>query len=302
MDLQEFFKNKGVIRNGLLLARAAPKWAGYGLAKSVGRMIARRKPGVYWQLRDNLAHIPGTNDEPGQLDRITRRAFINAGRFYYDFYHAIGLPPDHIRELIQIPEIVFEHIDRIQSSGRGVQLAGIHLSNFDLGSISLTAHGLEIQALSAANPNEGYEYQNELRKKYGFIATPINPSTLKTAIRRLRDGGIIAVGLDWPQPDETCLTEVFGKPAYVPLGTARLALLSDAVTIILAFYYDKRLGYQLHVSDPIEVIRTGDKQEDIRINTAAYMRVFESIVSKHPEQWMMYHRFWADKATQGGEA
>ncbi|MEJ2757745.1 MAG: hypothetical protein P8046_04605 [Anaerolineales bacterium] len=302
MDLQDFFKNKDVIRNGLTLAKASPKWLGYGVAKTVGRMIAQRKPNVYWQMRDNISHIPGTNDEPGKLDKITRRAFINAGRFYYDYYHVIGMPPNHICEVIHIPDIVFEHIDRIQSSGRGVQLAGIHLSNFDLGSISLTAHGLKIQALSAANPNEGYEYQNELRKKYGFIATPINPSTLKDAIKKLRNGGIIAGGLDWPQPEETHLTKVFGKPAYVPLGTARLALLSDAVTIILAFYYDKYKGYQLHVADPIEVIRTGNKQEDIRVNTAAYMRVFESIVSQHPEQWMMFHKFWADTPAMGVES
>lgn len=298
MDLQEFFKHKSVIRNGLLLARAAPKWAGYGLAKHVGRMIANRKPAVYWQVRDNIAHLPGTNDTPGKLDKITRRAFINAGRYYYDYYHSIGLPPEEIQKKIVIPDEVFEQIKDIQRSGRGVQLAGIHMSNFDLGSVILASHGLHIQALSAANPNEGYEYQNELRKRYGFIATPINPGSLKTAIQRLKDGGIVAVGLDWPQHDETTLTEVFGKPAYVPLGTARLALLTDAVTLILAFYSDSRRGYRVSISDPIEVIRTGNKREDIHANTAAYMRVFESVVSQHPDQWMMFHKFWADEAEQ----
>lgn len=265
-------------------------------------MIANRKPAVYWQLRDNIAHIPGTNDEPGKLDKITRQAFINAGKFYYDYYHAVGLPPKDIQKKIVIPDIVFERIKEIQSSGRGVQLAGIHLSNFDLGAIILASHGLHIQALSAANPNEGYEYQNELRLRYGFMATPINPGSLKTAIHRLQDGGIIAVGLDWPQPDEAILTEVFGKPAYVPLGTARLALLSDAATLILAFYYDKKKGYLMHVSEPFEVIRTGNKQDDIRVNTEAYMRFFESVVSQHPDQWMMFHKFWADTPIQGTEA
>lgn len=284
-----------------MLAKAMPKWAGYGFAKQVGRMIANQKPAVYWQMRKNIAHIPGTNEEPGQLDKITRQAFINAGKFYYDYYHSIGLPPDKIQKQIPIPDELFERIEQIQSSGRGVQLAGIHLSNFDLGSIILASHGLHIQALSAADPNEGYEYQNELRLRYGFMATPINPGSLKTAIRRLREGGIVAVGLDWPQPDETCLTEVFGKPAYVPLGTARLALLSDAVTLILAFYFDSRNNYRLHFSDPIEVIRTGNKQEDICVNTAAYMGYFESIVSQYPDQWMMFHKFWADEPSVEAE-
>ena len=301
MDLQNFFKNKSVIRTGLLAARAAPRWAGYGLAERVGKMIERQKPAVYWQLRENISHIPGTDDEPGKLDSLTRQAFINAGRYYYDFYNSIGLPPEAIREKVDVPYVVFEEIEKARSAGRGIQLSGIHLSNFDLGSISLAAHGLTIHGLSAANPNEAYEFQNEIRKKYGFIATPIDASTLRSAIKRLKDGGIVAGAIDWPHPEEPTVTEVFGKPAYVPLGTAKLALLTNAVTLILAFYEESPGCYKMHVSKPLDPIRTGKKQEDILANTRAYMRVFETFVSQYPAQWMMFHKFWANGAPEEKE-
>ena len=91
------------------------------------------------------------------------------------------------------------------------------------------------------------------------------------------------------------LTEVFGKPAYIPTGTARLALLSNAVTIIIGFYMDENFQNRLMYSDPIEVIRTGNKEEDIKRNTEKYMEIFEDFVQQYPDQWLMYHKFWADE-------
>ena len=216
------------------------------------------------------------------------------GKCYYDFYHVIGKTPEEVVKHVNIPARLFEEVDRIQAEGRGVLIAGMHMSNFDLGSICLSANGLVIQGLSAANPNQGYQFQNELRKKYGFRTTPIDPKTLREAIRNLKNGGIVATGLDWPQPDETELTEVFGKPAYIPLGTARLAMMANAVTIIVAFYKDSRPGYQMHMSEPMDVIRSGNKSEDIRLNTRQYMKFLEKILSQHPDQWMMFHSIWAE--------
>jgi KDO2-lipid IV(A) lauroyltransferase len=298
MDLQDFFKQKNVILTGMALARLSPRQVGYSVAELAGNRIADEKPRVYWQMRENISHIPGTTDPPEKLDELTRRAFINAGKYYYDFYNIVGRPVEVVCNRVEIEDHVLDTINAVLESGRGVQLAGIHMSNFDLGTISLCAHGLDIMALSAADPNDAYKVQNELRAKYGFSATPINPASLREAINRLRSGQIIATGLDWPHHEETQLTEVFGKPAFLPLGTARLALLGDALTFVIAFYSDENMTYRMHISEPLEVIRTGNKENDIRLNTQAYVRVMESFLIQHPDQWMMYHKFWADDQTE----
>ena len=169
------------------------------------------------------------------------------------------------------------------------------MSNFDLGAMSLAAHGYEIQALSVANPGEGYQLQNQLREEYGFIVTPITPTSLRQGIRRLKKGGVVAVGLDWPHPEENHHTEVFGKPAYVPLGTARLALISDCLTIVVAFCADEKHGYSMYASEPLEAIRTGDREEEITLNTQKYMEIYEKIAGEHPAQWMMFRQFWVSE-------
>ena len=294
MDLREFFKDDKVVRTGMWLARLTPRKVGYHVAKIAGNRIADSKSAVYQQLRENLSHIPRTDDQPGKLDELARRAFINAGKVYYDFYHSVGKPPSEIIKKVNIPDKLLEDVAEIQAEGRGVLLAGIHLSNFDLGSLCLSSLGLEIQGLSAANPNDGYMFQNEIRMKYGFHATPINPKSLRKAITNLKQGKIVGTGLDWPHHEVEELTEVFGKPAYVPLGTARLAMMTNAVTIIIAFYKDSLPEYQLFFSEPMDVIQTGTKQEQIRSNTRMYMEYFEKYVSLKPDQWMMYHKFWAN--------
>lgn len=293
MDLQEFFQKPATIYTGLGLARMIPKPVGENLANLVGTWIADQKPRIYRQLVQNLSHIPSVNTSTEHLEETALKNVIHMSRFYLEFYRLIGRPLKALQENVHIPPEFYEMVAEIRKTGRGVQLAGMHLGNFDLVMLVLASEIQNVQALSAAAPNEGYQVHNELRARYGIEVTPINSNSLRQAIRKLQEGGVVAVGVDWPHPEETTLTEVFGKPAFIPLGTARLALLSDAVTLILATYADQDGTHRLLYSEPLEVIRTGDKSNDIIQNTREYIRVFEEFVSRYPEQWIMHHPFWA---------
>jgi KDO2-lipid IV(A) lauroyltransferase len=294
MDLQEFLKQRWVIIAVLGIVRFIPKKIGDRIVDLAARRIALQKPRVYQKLQRNLSYIPGTTSPPGRLDEITHQAFRNAGRFYFDFYRLVQGPIRRAQNQVQIPDEVYEKIAKAQQSGRGVVLAGMHTGNFDLGMVALAADRLAITALSASNPNEAYKVQNRLRSKSGLELLPITPASLKKAVRLLRNGGIVATGVDWPHPEEPCRTEVFGRPAYVPRGTARLALLSDAVTFIVSFYQKPDGRDSVTISDAIEVIHTGDREDDIIQNTLAYMNIFEDFIQQIPDQWMMFHKFWAD--------
>ena len=294
MDLQEFLKQRWVIIAVLGIVRLVPPKLGYFIVKLAARRISNTKPRFYQKLRRNIAHIPGTDSSPGKLDQLTSQAFHNAGRFYFDFYRLVQLQPGRARRQVLIPEEVYEKITQVQQSGRGVLLAGIHTGNFDLGMVALASDRLEITALSASNPNEAYKIQNKLRSKSGLELLPISPPSLKKAVRLLRNGGIVATGLDWPHPEETCHTDVFGKPAYIPLGTARLALMTDAVTFVVSFHTKPDGRESVTISDPIDVISTGNRQDDIAKNTEAYVQVLEEFIQRYPDQWMMYHKFWVN--------
>jgi lauroyl/myristoyl acyltransferase len=218
--------------------------------------------------------------------------FFNGGRFYYDHYRYLSRSLGHVERAVDIPDEYTNHIQEAVDRGQGVLLLGTHTGNFDLGAMAVAAKGFRIQLLSLAAPPEGFKLMNEFRASVGYDVTPISPSALRKAIARLKNGGVVATALDWPHPEEGTPLQVFGKPSYAPLGAARLAWLSGARVMIVSFFLDPEEGYKIHNLPPVEMISTGDRDEDICTNAKKLIKIFEELVAQHPDQWMMYHPFW----------
>jgi KDO2-lipid IV(A) lauroyltransferase len=178
---------------------------------------------------------------------------------------------------------------------RGLLLLTSHMSNFDLMGLSVAARGFPIQVLSLANPEAGFHILNYLRAKAGLEITPITPESLRAAIRRLRGGGLVATGIDRPIPEDRELIEFFGRPAYLPVGPVRLALMSDVTVVMGSCHYEPDEGYALEVTGPIEMVRTGDRRQDILTNARRLAGILEGYIRAHPEQWMMFHPIWPEE-------
>jgi lauroyl/myristoyl acyltransferase len=301
MHVQDFFSSKLVTQVGVLIAQHVPRRLGYGLAKMGANMIARRKPEVYWTVRGNLRQIIGQDVNENALHNMTRQVFTHAGQTYYDFFNAIGQPPEILAKAVHIPESLFMHINSGMAQGRGVLLLGMHMSNFDLTILSLGAHGLPIQVLTVADPRAGFRFLNRLRVKAGFEVTPITPESLRAALRRLRNGGVVITAGDRPIPEDRELIGFFGRPAYLPLGPARLAMMSGATILVGGCHYDFQGGYVVDVTGPIEMVRTGDWRRDMLANTGRLSTILEGYVRAHPEQWMMFYPLWPEAPVVSAE-
>lgn len=292
--LQDITSSKPVTQLGLSAARHLPPRAGYGLANTIVRLIASRKPQLYFVVQRNLRQVLGPEVDQATLDELTYRLFKHAGMTYYDFFHALGLSAAELAQVMPIPGRVLDRIDDARATGRGVLLLGMHLSNFDLGLLSFGAHGLPVQALSLANPQAGTHILNELRAKAGFEITPIAPESLRQAIRRLKRGGIVITGVDRPIANDRELVPFFSREAYLPLGPARLALLTGAAVFLGACHHTPASGYVIEVLGPLEMVHSGDRQADIYNNTCRFAAFMEAQVRAYPEQWMMFHPFWPE--------
>ena len=281
-------------RLGIVLGQRMPRRVGYGLARIAAGVIARRKPEVYWTVRANLRQILGPEADDVTLHRMTRQVFFHAGQTYYDFFHAIGQPKEVLAEAVPIPDETLAFIRAETARGQGVLVLAPHMSNFDLLGLSVGAQHLPIQMLSLANPQAGFHLLNYLRATAGFEVTPITPESLRAAIRRLKGGGIVLTGVDRPIPEDRELVEFFGRPAYLPVGPVRLALMTGALVIMGSCYYEPGKGYGLKVTEPLEMIRTGDRRRDLMTNVRRVVDILEEHVRARPEQWMMFHPFWPE--------
>jgi lauroyl/myristoyl acyltransferase len=291
MRLQDFFSSPVVTQGGIRLAQVMPRWAGHGLARFAAALIARAQPELYHVVQANLRQILGPEVAPDVLAAKTQAVFAHAGQTYYDFFHAVDYDAAGIAREIEIPPDTLAIIRTELAQGHGCLLLGAHMSNFDLGILALGTHGLPIQALSLANPNEGFAVLNRLRAKWGLEITPITPQSLRQAIRRLKEGGLVMTAFDRPIPDDQHLIPFFGRPAYFALGPARLAVMTRAKVFMGCCHYVVGQGYVLH-AQPIEMVYTSHKQSDIETNACRMAEVLEGYVRQHPEQWMMFHPFW----------
>jgi len=292
MRFQEWVEGRWAVNFGLWIGQHMSRRFGYVLSRRVADGVVRLKPEVYWKVEDNLRQVVGPEVGETALRSMVHAMIEHAGQSYYDFFRAIGQPREALATAVRISRSLITLLRAEQDAGRGVLLLGVHMSNFDLGILALGAQGLPAQVLSLGGPQDGFGLLNDLRRMDGFEVTPLAPLALRGAIRRLRSGGLVMTGADRPVLGDDDLIPFFGRPARLPLGPARLALITDATVLLGACYWDPEEGYVLHVEGPIEMVDTGDRKADAITNTRRLAEVMETYIRARPTQWLMFHRLW----------
>ena len=290
---------KSAVQIGLWIGQHLPRWAGYGIARLVAGYVAIRKPSVYWKVRANLRHVVDPKVDDVAQHKVAKHVFYHAGQAYYDFFRALGQPPDVLADAVHVLGSPIESMQSEMAAGRGVLLLGVHMGNLNLALLTLAARGLPAHLLSYVGPNEGFAVLNRLREIEGLEVTPVTPEALRKAIRRLKRGGLVITGADRPSVRDRDLVAFCGCPSFMPVGLARLAYTSGATVFLGACYRDAERGYVLDITGPIAMARSGERHTDIAANAQRMATVIEGYVRARPEQWLMFHHMWPESAENG---
>ncbi len=89
--------------------------------------------------------------------------------------------------------------------------------------------------------------------------------------------------------------EFFGRKASTTPASAFFALKTGATVVPVYAIRLEGWRHRFVAEPPVELIKTGDKAEDIRVNTQRHTEVLESIVRRYPDQWFWVHRRWERK-------
>ena len=297
MSAKEFFTKGWPTRLGFQLARYIPPRGGNLIAAFAARLIVTTKPDMYRAARANLRHVVGPDVSDAELGRMAHRLFLNVCRGYYELFHNVSCGEVRVENfhppVLLTPE-ARTYFRQALDSGRGLFILGCHMSNFDLGGIGMSQYiPAELQALSLASPPPGFEFFNRLREMGHGIVTPITPRTLRDAMARLRAGGVVLTGVDRPIGEGNEPVEFFGATAYLPAGYIRIPLKTDCLVVTVSFIYEDGV-YWILANPPMEMERTGDRQQDIAINLRRVLAQIEAFIRRAPEQWMMFVPVWKD--------
>jgi len=209
-------------------------------------------------------------------------------------------------EFARFPEYTRENIERVvildghenflagQQRGRGVLYLTGHIGAWELSSFAHALYGFPLHYMARPLDNARVDaLVNHYRCLSGNQPIFKNESA-RALLKILKESGTVGILADQnTMPEEGAFVDFFGKPACTTTGIARVALHTDAAVVPgYAIWDDSIAKYRLRFEPAVELVRTGDSERDIFVNTQRFAKVIEEIIRKHPEQWVWVHARW----------
>lgn len=274
----------------------------YGIARFVADRLYNHRASIRNNTRSNVRHVLGPDASERDVDRIARQCARNTGRYYAD---VVGMHRMDARKFYE-HDLVLEGIDYIreaQAAGRGVVLASAHYANPEFAVQGLAAVGIQVFALvEPLQPPELGRLMWNLRRVHGHIYEPVSFAAVKKALAWLRAGGVVAILIDRDIQNRGMELELCGAKARFPTGAIDLALRTNAV--VMPGWVKRTGGFKVHamIGPPLQLVRTGNNEEDLRVNSAALLKLFEQHLKDDPGQWGVLDKIWPGDTAAAGAA
>ena len=281
-----------VLRLAYLLLGRLPLPVLYGIAHVVGdgayfvRRSARRA------VMANMRQVMGPQASEREVRRATREVFRNATRYYADLIHIPRLNVHRFwSEQLEIQGL--EYLERARDERRGVVMVSAHFGNPEMAVQGLAAVGFRVFALTEPlRPQALSDFTHWLRSRHGHVYRTIGFGAVKEAMRRLKEGGIVAILLDRDVTGSGVPLRFFGAEARIPLGAVELALRTEAELIPAWVWRVEGFKFRARIGPPLELVRTGDFERDVRTNAQRLLALFEVQLRTDPGQWAVLDAIW----------
>ena len=232
-----------------------------------------------------------------EIKNIARGVYRTLGITAADFFEIPSLTKDNIGNLVEVEGL--EHCKKALDKNRGILMFGGHFGNWELSAIAFSL--LFKPAVVIYRRLDSPILDNLVlwvRSCTGNVLID-KKRAMRKMIRSLGHNEIVGVMMDQNMAwQEGVFVDFFGRPACTTNGLALLALHTKA-PVVPAYIVRLESGkYRLVIKEEMNVIRTGDENKDVLVNTQNFTRVIEDIVREYPDQWFWMHQRWKTKPWQ----
>lgn len=227
---------------------------------------------------------------PEEVKIIATGTFINLALNLLEFMRLPWLKERNLKNYVEV--VGLEHLEAAHAKGKGVIICTAHFGNWELlgATFGLIGYPLEVVVRNPDHPTFD-NFVAWVRTSSGNRSIH-KSNAMRRLLRALKNNGTAAILIDQNVTrSEGVFVDFFGRTACTNKGPARLAVASGTV-VLPTFIIRDGLRHRLVISEPLELVKTGNRESDTLENTALMTQSVEEIITEYPEQWFWVHRRW----------
>ena len=241
-------------------------------------------------LRRTMSRVVGDGPE---ADRLARQMFVSYARYWAEVF---WVRPRRKADIVRHAHLEgTEHIDAAVAAGRGIVLALPHLGNWEAAGAKAEAIGIPVLAVAESLPNRRItEWFLNVRRHMGIdvVLTGGGGSVTAELVRRLHEGGTIALLSDRDLSGRGVAVEFFGERTTIPAGPVALADRTGAALLPVGCYFAPGRGHRFVVHPALPPSDAPSADERVADGAQRLARRMEAIVRADPAQWHLFQPNW----------
>jgi len=269
------------------------------LPRPLSRAAAISLAWLVYLLHGRLRHVGMRNlalafpeKKRGERAHILRGEFTSLGRQLAEVCQFPRYTLENVSRVVVYDG--FENYERAFTRGKGVLFLTAHVGGWEL---SAFVHSLHGHPMHVVVRNLDNVYLDRLIQSYRSMhgnATVNKDNFVRGLLAAMKAGEVVGILMDTNMtPPQGIFVNFFGVPACTASGLARIALRTDAAVIPTFTIWDPTLRkYRLRFDPAVNLLRSGNDEDDIVSNTQLFTKITEDYVRRYPEQWLWVHRRW----------
>ncbi len=225
---------------------------------------------------------------------IARRSFQNVAQNLLEVPKLGCLSPSGISSVARYdPECSLTNFEAALALGKPILYLTGHFSAWELLPAAHALYGHPLSFVTRPLDIEPLEkYLTKARQSCGNVVIS-KKNAVRHILAALKHGDSVGILADHNTITlEGEFVDLFGLPAPTTTSLALLALRTGA-TVLPGYLTPQRAGYYwIKFLPPLELVRSGDREHDVRANTLLFNKVLEGIVKEQPESWLWGHKRW----------
>ena len=270
--------------------RLLPVHAALALGRLIGVVV------YYFDIRHkqlasaNLKVAFSRSKSQNEIKRITKKFFQNYGQNLIEFFRLPLMNREKFDQLI--PMEGREHITAALKKNKGVILLAMHFGSWELASLSCAM--MEHPYKVIVNPQKRHSKLDELLNSYRACSGNIVLSRgfgTREMVKSLQNNEIIGLVVDQGGRDGV-LVPFFDRQASMSVGAIRLGLKFDVPICFSIIIREKGHYHRLVIHPPLELVNTGDTEQDILANLKKIVAIMEGYIKQYPAEYMWFYKIW----------